>query len=345
MSPIRHCLTSVAAATGIAVTDILLGHETVLSGLLVLGPLLACARLPTRLTAAVGWYVIVLFVVLSYTHHTLGMFNSTVRLLALAISVGMAVYIAHVRTARERTLATLARTTQQALLQPMPPRVGDLLVATRYRCATRDLVLGGDVFDAVHSSHGVRVLIADVRGSGLGATVTAAATLRYFRDAAYTQRDLSSVAGALNAGVSRQLGPEDFVTATLAEFTPDGRVTVVNCGHHPPAVLGDQGAHLLTVDPALPLGMRGDHREQSVLLAPGERMLFYTDGLAEARNHRGAMFDLEAELRVLPYLPLLDDVLDDLLKRMDSHTGGDTSDDVALVLCQPGFSPASGGPA
>ncbi|MBD0839841.1 PP2C family protein-serine/threonine phosphatase [Streptomyces sp. TRM68416] len=335
MTSLRRCLASLFLTSGIAAVDMALGERVVLSGLLVLGPVLACVHVEKRCTLVVGGYALLLFVAMSQVQGTLGTFNTSVRVLTLGIGVCMAVCIAHMRAARERTLATVARTAQQALLTPLPPRVGYLLVATRYRCAARDLVLGGDVLDAVSSAYGVRVLIADVRGSGLSAMGTAAATLRHFRNAAYAQRSLLSVTGAVAAAVSEELGAEDFVTATIAEFAPDGQVTIVNCGHHPPAVLGERGARLIDVEPALPLGLHGDYREEKVRLAPGERMLFYTDGLAEARDAEGTMLDLEHELRTLPHAPVLDGVLDDLFKRMDSHTGGRHSDDVSMILCQP----------
>jgi phosphoserine phosphatase RsbU/P len=45
---------------------------------------------------------------------------------------------------------------------------------------------------------------------------------------------LAHVAGEVGRAIAPHLGQEDFVTAALAQITPTGELTVVNCGHHPP---------------------------------------------------------------------------------------------------------------
>lgn len=210
--------------------------------------------LDTVRTAAVGAYAMALCVLLGPVNDIWGTADHFLRLTILAISSGLAVYSAHVRTSREQALTTVARVAQEAILLPVSAQVGHIRVATRYRCASRDALVGGDLFDIAHTGQGVRVLIGDVRGKGLDATLSAARTLGSFRHAAYAESDLAGVARYLDTALAGHLGPEDFVTAAIAEFTP-GRVTVVNCGHHPPLLLGDP-VHLITpAEPDLPLGL------------------------------------------------------------------------------------------
>jgi serine phosphatase RsbU (regulator of sigma subunit) len=49
------------------------------------------------------------------------------------------------------------------------------------------------------------------------------------------------------------------------------------------------------LDGTLPLGLNRDERyeSQTVVLAPGDRLIFYTDGLLEARNSKGELFGFE----------------------------------------------------
>ncbi|MFC9463656.1 PP2C family protein-serine/threonine phosphatase [Streptomyces coelicoflavus] len=314
--------------------DGFLTPQTVLAGLLVLGPLLAAIRLGTMRTAAVGAYAMVLCVLLGPVNDIWGTADHFLRLTILAIGSGLAVYAAHARTSRERALTTVARVAQEAILLPVSAQMGHIRVATRYRCAGKDALVGGDLFDIACTSQGVRVLIGDVRGKGLDATLTAARTLGSFRHAVYAEPDLAGVARYLDTVLAGQLGPEEFVTAAITEFTP-GRVTVVNCGHHPPLLLGD-AVHLITPEePDLPLGLGTRPKPRTVKMRTGQRLLLYTDGLVEARDASDRMFDLQEQATPLRDLPSLDGALEDLLERLDAHTRPAlTDDDIALVLCE-----------
>jgi hypothetical protein len=327
-------LMSVTVTTAVALTDGLLAPDTILVGLLVLGPLLACVRLDALPTAAVGAYALSLSVLLGPVNHIWGTADHFVRLTVLAIVTGLCVYCAHVRSSRERALAKVARVAQEAVLLPISAQIGHVRIATRYRSASKDTLVGGDLFDVANTAHGVRVLIGDVRGKGLAAALIAAHTVRSFRHAAYAEYDLAGVARYLDTTLAGQLGDEDFVTAAIAEFTP-GQVTVVNCGHHPPLLL-DHTARLITPpESALPLGLGTRPEPRQVSLQSGQRILFYTDGLVEARDPDDRMFELETHAAHLSGPVSLDAALDDLLKRLDAHADpAHADDDVALVLCE-----------
>jgi len=68
------------------------------------------------------------------------------------------------------------------------------------------------------------------------------------------------------------------------EIEPDtGEVRLASAGHLPPIVVGRDGGRVVDITPAAPLGAFSYGRvpEQSLLLAPGETLVFYTDGLIE----------------------------------------------------------------
>lgn len=330
----RWLLMCLALTTAIAAADAASGAHVVLAGLLAVGPLLACARLSAARTACVAAYATVLAVALGFLNTGYDTLDGTIRVAVVMVSGGFATFIAWQRTVREQALARVALVAQEAVLGRIPEEIGRVRIATRYRSATDEALIGGDLYCVANSAYGVRVLLGDVRGKGLAATLTAAAAIGYFRDAAYTEEGLLGVARRLDSGLSAQLGPEDFVTAVLAEFVP-GEVRLANCGHHPPAVLGQRLSLISPAEPTVPLGLGPDPVVQTVRLDPGDRVLFYTDGLAEARNQDGEMFSLEDELTELLSMPSLDAMLDDLLKRLDTHTDSTSDDDVALVLCEP----------
>ena len=173
----------------------------------------------------------------------------------MTIGIGaLAVILAHLRIRREQDLqhmTTIAETAQRAVLRVIPSSVGSLRFATRYVSATKEALVGGDLYEVVQIPDGVRVIVGDVRGKGLAAVQMAATVLAAFRRAAVLEVSLTAIAADLDNVVTAVAGDEDFVTAVLAEFHDDHSVTLVNCGHHPPLLLtnGDSGRLVDTGDP------------------------------------------------------------------------------------------------
>src|SRR5690349_16553995 len=163
-----------------------------------------------------------------------------------------------------------------------------LVFASRYMSASRAALIGGDLYEVVQLPDSVRTIVGDVKGKGLDAVRLAAIVLGCFRESAETFPSIQEVATVLDTRLSRRLSTEDFVTAIIADFRPDGRLTVVNCGHYPPLIVRNGGTvETLVVDPALPLGLHPTPMPTSTQLQVGDRVLFYTDGLIEVRAADG----------------------------------------------------------
>ncbi|MEU5126943.1 PP2C family protein-serine/threonine phosphatase [Streptomyces mobaraensis] len=236
---------------------------------------------------------------------------------------------------RSRSVASAA---QQALLRPVPERVDGLRVAVRYLAAAADAQVGGDLYEVLTTPFGVRLLVGDVRGKGLGAVETAADVLGTFREAAQVEAELGAVARRLDATVRRRGVGEEFVTAALLTVPRSGEtVELVNCGHLPPLVRRDGrvnavGAGELDADP--PLALRelaeGSYRPTAFAFGKGDLLLLYTDGVTEARDAAGRFYPLERRLAALPDSApgvLTDRLVADLL----AYVGGELADDAALL--------------
>ena len=142
----------------------------------------------------------------------------------------MAVVVAGIRRRREERLARMtavAEAAQLALLPPLPPEMTGIIIAARYRSATREASVGGDLYEIIPTGYGIRVIIGDVRGKGLDAVLLAQHVLSAFRRGAVAMPALEHVAGEVSRTIGPQLGEEDFVTAALAQIGPgDHRLTL-----------------------------------------------------------------------------------------------------------------------
>ena len=327
------CLALVAA---VAIVDALLGGG--LEGVLVVGPVVASARLSPRRTTFVAVLAVGCGLSIAIIAGQFGHLDVSLRLVAsFGLSV-LCISLARTRQGREQRLERLARLAeiaQHAILPPIPARVGHLDFATRYLSATEDALLGGDLYDVVATDDRVHLIIGDVRGKGLDAIRLAVVVLGLFRRAAVVESGLEEVAKAVDSAIGAYLGEEDFVTAVFVELTA-GQVSVVNCGHHPPLRIRPHAVEELhEAEPSPPLGLGPHFTVETHSFDPGDRLLVYTDGLIEARSPSGTFFDLDRLPDGFLTQAPLEATLDMLVKRLVAHVGGRINDDMALVLTQP----------
>jgi serine phosphatase RsbU (regulator of sigma subunit) len=244
-----------------------------------------------------------------------------------------------VAAARERQqrqaleLAHVAEVAQLAVLTPVPPLAGPVALATAYRSASREALIGGDLYAVVERPNGVRILVGDVRGKGLDAVQLAAVVLSVFRETAPGPPSLDQVALAMDRRLQPYLQDEDFVTAVFADIDASGATELLSCGHPPPILVRAHTQLLLEpTEAAAPLGLDPQPRMDSVQLQRGDRLLFYTDGLIESRARDGGFVDLDPLL-----VSLADDPLDAALRRILDRlhaAAGETRDDLALLLAE-----------
>src|SRR5262252_5699312 len=129
-------------------------------------------------------------------------------------------------------------------------------MAGRYLSASSRARVGGDLYAAVPTDSGVRLIVGDAEGKGLSAVQQAATAMGAFRDAAHEERTLGAIAARIEATLDRELSEEQFITAILAEVNQDGsKIDMINCGHPQPLHIGPKGPRLLgPADGTLPLG-------------------------------------------------------------------------------------------
>ncbi|MCX5197762.1 serine/threonine-protein phosphatase [Streptomyces sp. NBC_00249] len=168
----------------------------------------------------------------------------------LLLATGCALHIRRGLRAELRRSREIAGATQRVLLRPLPGRIDGIAVSAAQLSASRGAAVGGDLYEAVPTAYGVRVVIGDVRGHGLPALGAAAAVLGSFREAAYDEPSLPGVLRRMERSLQRHLREraraehpaacaveprspvaEDFVTLLLLQIAPDGSLLALNCGH------------------------------------------------------------------------------------------------------------------
>jgi hypothetical protein len=324
------------AITAVAMAQYRMGHGPVTVAWLAIGPLLASLLLSPWITAALaGWAVVLSAGLIAHQPGPPGTLVS--HLSVLVLLAAFAVVNSALRTAAQRRLSqvrAVARVAQSALLREVPATVTAGRLASRYVSAAAEARVGGDLLEVVSHEDHSRWLIGDTRGKGLPAVRLASVAMTSFRDAcAQPGLSLPEVARVVNRSVTRAAGDEDFVTALFADFDPRGWLELVTCGHPPPLRLtADGGLQALTPSAyATPLGLHPDMRASTFTVSPGDRLVFYTDGLLEARDRAGRYFRLEDCLDTLRR-PDLEVAADELLDRVVAHTGRRLDDDVAVLL-------------
>ncbi|MFB7715685.1 PP2C family protein-serine/threonine phosphatase [Streptomyces sp. NPDC056105] len=249
----------------------------------------------------------------------------------------------HHRKMQLQAVRDIATAAQHAVLPRPPERVGPLRFAAHYEAAQTDAQIGGDLYAVVDTPFGVRCVIGDVRGKGMGAVRAVAVCIGTFREAALQEPSLAGLVERMERAVAldaRQAGSvselEGFITGVFVEFPQRGNeFRLVNRGHPAPLLfVGDTVRYVEPSRPGLPLGLAalgaGPGCVDTVTFPEGASLLLYTDGLTEARDDTDTFYDPIGRFTGHRY-PSPDALVDALLADVHGHTGGRRADDMALL--------------
>ncbi|MFI0902339.1 PP2C family protein-serine/threonine phosphatase [Streptomyces sioyaensis] len=324
----------------VSAVDLTAGPGVGFLPLVSLGPAFAGLVGGWRRTAVVGLTAFVLCVGLGVFHGEFVGRRGLTALLSVAGVTAAGVVAAVMRQRREAELASvrsIAEVAQRVLLRPVPRSAGPLRIAVSYTSAVAEARIGGDLYEVVTSPAGVRIIVGDVQGKGLEAVESAAVVLGAFREAAHDEPDLPAVGERVERALNRHLAGERFVTAVLAEIGDGPHATLLNFGHPAPLVVRPAGSVAFAAPPdrALPLGLTlqgaGAPAPYEVPFAPGDQMLFYTDGVTEARDAAGRFYPLDERAALLKD-PDPEAALRSVREDLVDHAEGPLHDDAAMLL-------------
>ncbi len=198
--------------------------------------------------------------------------------------------------------------------------------------------VGGDSFDLAYNDHLLHVAVFDAMGHGLEAATMATVLIAAYRHGRLADLPLTELYPAMDQAVATSF-PGRFATAQLGRLdTETGVLSWVNAGH-PPAlwVRGSRVIDELTGPVSRPVGFgAGIPVVQTAQLEPGDRVLFFTDGVVEERLAGGEQFGEERLRDLIEQTTAADLNCAETVRRL-SHAlmaarSGRTSDDASLLL-------------
>jgi PAS domain S-box-containing protein len=209
----------------------------------------------------------------------------------LASRASMAIDNARLYRERSRIAAAL----QNSLLPSRLPHIPGFEVAARFRAAGEGNEVGGDFYDLFETGAGEwAIVIGDVSGKGAEAAAVTAMARYTVRAAAMGERPPSEVLHLLNDAMLRERSPERFCSVGFGRLhlrEEGARLRVASAGHPLPLVVHSDGTVALVGEPGTLAGVTEDPSlfDREVGLEPGDKLVFYTDGVTEARVHDGML--------------------------------------------------------
>ncbi len=184
----------------------------------------------------------------------------------------------------------IARTLQESLLPIELPDIPGMEAAARFRPTGEGNEVGGDFYDMFETGdRGWTVVMGDVCGKGPDAAAVTALARYTLRAAAMHEHLPSRSLALLNEALLRQRDDRRFCTVAYAyieKLDRGARVSVASGGHPLPLLLRAEGTVEEVGAPGTLLGVVPDPdlEDRSVMLEPGDALVFYTDGVIESRG-------------------------------------------------------------
>ena len=200
--------------------------------------------------------------------------------------------------------------------------------------------IGGDFYDFIPlDDNTLGIAVGDVSGHGVPAALFMALTVTLLRAEACRDCSPREVLRSVNRQLLNLNSEGMFVTVWYGVLNyATGDLTYVRAGHELPVLYTADGTLVApSLDGSQLLGLFSDPPlvEQTVTLAPGSTLLLYTDGVNEAMDAQGEMFEeerLKAAVSAHRHQPA-QVVCERVLERVTAHTGAIAQRDDIMLVC------------
>lgn len=237
---------------------------------------------------------------------------------------------------REARELSAARVIQQQLLPKEWPSLPGWRIAAHYQPAR---AVGGDFYDFLELPDGqIALVTGDVTDKGIPAALVMATTHSILRGDAPRVVSPGAVLALANDRLYANIPALMFVTCLYVVLDPvSGRLRYANAGHNLPYLATAAGLRELRAT-GMPLGAMPDtvYEEFETHLAPGDNLLFHSDGLVEAHNPAGEMFGFPRLRAIVERSSGGERLIDACLAELQHFVGREweQEDDITLVTLQ-----------
>jgi phosphoserine phosphatase RsbU/P len=238
------------------------------------------------------------------------------------------------RDHKQQREAEEARLIQRGLLPTATPQVPGIDLSVTWLPADG---VGGDCFDTLGFGNVLGISIADIAGKGLPAALLMSNLQAAVRAFAQDAVSPASINNSINRLLCRNMASGRFATFCYARIEPSaGRIVYSNAGHNPPFLIRADGNVEALSDGGMVLGIFPDvtYDQAEMTLGRGDRLLFYTDGITEARNPEGDEYGEDRLARAASGVRSkgADAIKDAVLADVNAFTDGKFEDDATLIV-------------
>ncbi|HVH58353.1 MAG TPA: SpoIIE family protein phosphatase [Vicinamibacterales bacterium] len=238
------------------------------------------------------------------------------------------------RDHKQQREAEEARLIQRGLLPTTTPQVQGIDLSVTWLPADG---VGGDCFDTLGFGNVLGVSIADIAGKGLPAALLMSNLQAAVRAFAQDAVSPASINNSINRLLCRNMASGRFATFCYARIEPaSSRIVYSNAGHNPPLLIRPDGTVEKLGEGGMVLGIFPDNQyeQAEMTLTVGDRLLFYTDGITEARNPEGDEYgeDRLAEVALAVREGSAETIKDAVLTNVNAFTNGKFEDDATLIV-------------
>jgi len=199
--------------------------------------------------------------------------------------------------------------------------------------------VGGDYYDFINiDSNRIGIVIADVSGKGVSASLNMASLRAHLHSEAHSGYNIEKMAAKLNDFIHQSTAPNIFITFFYCELDrKNNELIYINAGHNPPLILDKKGKIHRLESSGLCLGMfpSSTYEVNKVKLNVGDLAFLFTDGIPDSRNKNNEDFTEEKLIKLVQKSSKLSaqKLLDKICKELDSFvSGADQMDDMTIVV-------------
>ncbi len=202
--------------------------------------------------------------------------------------------------------------------------------------------VGGDFFDFFEIGKGkLGLIIGDVTGKSVSGALIMSASRSVFRMLSEEELSVGETMGRANQRIKKDIKSGMFVALLYAVIDAEERsVGLCSAGQTQPVLMSAKTAEATlveTIGDTFPLGILEDasYEETRLQLQPGDKVVFYTDGIVEAMNKRQEIYGFERLQEVIKTskADTAEALMNDIIKSVSDFTGdAPQHDDLTLIV-------------